>query len=86
MGWLGWVLAFYGGYMVGCKQKNGFLVSLVGEIVLIVHGCIISDLSLVVACHAWAVLMMWNYFKWRGQEYDERIQKENQAGRAVGSG
>jgi hypothetical protein len=84
MGWIGWAWCFAGTYLIGCKRKSGFVVSLVGELWLIAHGLDIGDNSLIVAAIAWSVLLMYNWCKWWGEEKDNAcVQAANQAGHGV---
>jgi hypothetical protein len=80
LGWIGWAWCFYGTWLIGRKDKSGFVVSLVGELWLIAHGLCIRDYSLVVAAVAWGGLLAYNYRKWSD---DERIQETDQAGDSV---
>lgn len=64
MGWLGWALCFSGSWMIGNRDRRGFLVCILSEVVLCVHGITIVDHSLVVANVAWAALHVRNLRKW----------------------
>jgi broad specificity phosphatase PhoE len=64
LGWIGWVLAFYCTWQVGNRRRWAWLANIGAEVLLVAHGLVIQDYSLVAAATLWAVLCIRNWRRW----------------------
>ena len=78
MGWVATAIMLYGSYLVGEKNKVGFVCQITGNLlwayVGVTRDC---QLDLIVVSLAFCVLYIRNYFVWWKTDKDERSGKEN---------
>jgi len=63
---LAMILTFIGIYLIGNKQKYGFIIALFGNLIWVTLGIWVQSIGLIFANFVIVVLYTRNYIKWRG--------------------
>ncbi len=65
LGFIGWLMAFCGVYLIGEKRVSGFYVNVFANALLIVDAVLFAHWSLVFAMLAFTALNIINIWKWQ---------------------
>lgn len=68
IGYLGWIIAFCGLYLMADKKISGVWICLIADTFLIIDGIVHDHLSLIVACYGFVVMHIYILIKWKRDE------------------
>lgn len=65
LGYMGWLMAMYGVYLIGEKKVQGFYLNVFANAFLIVDAVFFGHWSVVFAMLVFTTLNIWNIWKWQ---------------------
>jgi len=65
LGYVGWVMAFWGVYLIGEKNVKGFYINIAANVFLIVDAIMFAHFSVIFAMMIFTTLNVINIWKWQ---------------------
>lgn len=70
IGFVGWLMVFYGVYLLGNKDIRGFYWNLSAEALLIFDAILFGHFSLIFSCVIFSILNIINVIKWKRNPWE----------------